>query len=262
LNEADMIKAGKKNWMDILKERVKGFHEGNIKDYITRFYVQHKLFGEVAGINSYPGRFFPWLFVDDKPIKFIIDGIPFGVNIKIRDLGSPNIKDIEGYLQSHNAEDIKGIEVNSSSKYSSSYFERYLPVDWPDRIPPLDWKSRLSAFDFSFIEITTRSGKGPVTENTPGMYLYKPLPLGWPKQFYKPRYAVNDTTKHLPDTRSTIDWEPNVVTNKNGQATVSFYAADKPTVYTLIIEGSDGNGNIGYKMERITISKQKPDTKL
>ena len=94
------------------------------------------------------------------------------------------------------------------------------------------------------------------------MYLYKPLALSWPKQFYKPHYIVNDTTMRLLDTRSTIDWESNIITDKNGQATISFYAADKPTVYTLIIEGSDGNGNIGYKMERITISKQKPDTKL
>jgi len=263
LDEADMIKAGKKNWMDILKERVKGFHEENIKDYITRFYVQHKFFGEIGGINSYPGRFFPWLLVDDKPIKFIIDGIPFGVNIKISDLGSPNIKDIEGYLQSHNAEDIKGIEVNSSSKYSSSYFERYMPDDWPLKVRDVDFKLAISALDFAFIEITTRSGRGSeLTTNTPGMYLYKPLALSWPKQFYKPHYIVNDTTMRLLDTRSTIDWESNIITDKNGQATISFYAADKPTVYTLIIEGSDGNGNIGYKMERITISKQKPDTKL
>jgi hypothetical protein len=66
----------------------------------------------------------------------------------------------------------------------------------------------------------------------------------------------------LPDTRSTIDWEPNVITGPNGKATLSFYAADKPATYTVVIEGSDGNGNIGYKLEKITISKQKTDTKL
>jgi len=257
LDETDMIKAGKKNWLDILQEKIKGFKTGNIKSYNTRFAIQHKSLADEESatgieIENLP-RYFQWYFVEDKPVKFIIDGVPFGIYDKAV-LASPTFEDITNYLQSNNAEDIKGIELNSSTKYSNNYFRRYIPFDW---------QRSLSSYNFSFVEITTRSGRGPALKaNTPGMFLYKPLALSWPKQFYKPRYTVNDTTKHLPDTRSTIDWEPNVITNKNGQAAISFYAADKPTVYTLIIEGSDGNGNIGYKMERITISKQKPDTKL
>jgi hypothetical protein len=274
LDEKDMIKAGKKTWLDILQERIKGFRTGNIKGYLTRFFVQDKLFGDfqaaiISGsvINSYPGPNFPWYFVEDKPVKFIIDGMPFGVNIKIPDLGVPNITDITTYLQSHNAEDIKGIELNSTTKYSGDYFRRYLPSDWPENIYH-HWRTALASFDFSYVEITTRSGKGPfMAINTPGMYLYKPLPLSRPQQFYKPKYIVNDTTKYLQDLRSTIDWEPNVTTDKNGNATISFYTADKPGTYTVIIEGSDGNGNLGYKMERINVgskpatNKPKVDTK-
>ena len=67
------------------------------------------------------------------------------------------------------------------------------------------------------------------------MYLYKPSPISYPKEGFahKPRYAVNDTTKRLPDLRSTIDWEPNIITDADGKATVHFYAADKPSTYTI-----------------------------
>jgi hypothetical protein len=113
----------------------------------------------------------------------------------------------------------------------------------------------------SFIEITTRSGHGPYLNNTPGTYLYKPLPISWPVAFYKPKYLVKDITKHTPDLRSTISWEPNIVTDNNGEAKVWFYTADKPTTYSLILEGSDMNGNIGFKIDKINNIKFENKTK-
>jgi hypothetical protein len=79
--------------------------------------------------------------------------------------------------------------------------------------------------------------------------------VSWPKQFYKPKYTVTDTIKHLPDLRSTIDWEPNITTGINGEATVYFWSADKPSTYTLIIEGADMKGNLGYKRGKIKVEK-------
>ncbi len=224
LDEADMIKARKQNWLDMFNGKIKDFHMGRSNYY----------------------------YVDGDPALFIVDGIflnPWLALVYPPTSFQDYVDNLTHYFQSHNAEDIKGIEVMVSSKYYGDYKRRYVgPGD-----PTI----------YSFIEITTRSGRGPaMIENTPGIYIYRPLALNWPKQFYKPRYTVNDTTKHLPDTRSTIDWEPNILTNKNGEATISFYAVDKPATYTIIIEGSDGNGNLGYKMERITVVKPKPDTKL
>jgi hypothetical protein len=263
IDEAELIKAGKRSWLDILQERISAFHMGDIRNFLQRFFVQNKWFSDVQATttNSYYGPF-RWFFVEDKPIAFIIDGLPFAHYIKGPDIGVPNINDITSYLQSHNAEDLKGIELMSDIKYGSDYFRRFLPTDWPERIPPWDWKSRVNSSDFSYIEITTRSGKGPVFDvGTSGMYLYKPLALSQPKQFYKPRYIVNDTAKHLPDTRSTINWEPNIVTDKNGQATISFFAADKPSTYSVIIEGIDMNGNLGYKISKVKIINNTADKK-
>jgi hypothetical protein len=44
-----------------------------------------------------------------------------------------------------------------------------------------------------------------------------------------------------------------VLTDKNGKARISFYTADKPGTYTLILEGSDMNGNIGSSRWTMTV---------
>jgi hypothetical protein len=207
IDEKDLEKAGKKTWLQLFQEYIKEFREGS--------YVY---------------------LVNQKPVIIIVDGMLLTKVIQIRGLN-----DLRDYLKSNTAENIKGIEVNFSAKYTLNYSARF----------------QYSPFSFAFIEITTRSGHGPIIDNTPGMYLYKPLPISYPKQFYKPKYTVNDTAKHTPDLRSTIDWEPNVITDANGEAKVLFYTADKPSTYTVIIEGSDMNGNLGYKQGKIIVNDKK-----
>jgi hypothetical protein len=150
---------------------------------------------------------------------------------------------IKDFLNVHNAEDIKGIEVNASPKYVGNYMRRFYPSDIID--PDM----------LAFVEITTRSGDFKM-EFTPGTYLYKPLALSWPRQFYKPRYTVSDTSK-IADLRSTIHWEPNISTDIEGNATVWFYSGSKPSTYSIIMEGIDGNGSLGYQKKRLVIIKSK-----
>jgi hypothetical protein len=227
-DEKDMVKAAKKSWLQLFQEKIPGFRLGTWVNRFTHFpqnlyYINDQILFLVVDGESYSSKY---IFTGDVLNYFI---------------------DFDNYLKFQNAEDIKGMEVMSSSKYASKYSVRFdLPL-----------------LEYTFVEITTRSGKGPLLPvNTPGVYLYKPLPLSQPKQFYKPRYALNDTAKHLSDTRSTIDWEPNIETDKNGQAVISFFAADKPTSYTLIVEGIDMNGNLGYRLKKLVIKNKQPDTKL
>ena len=107
-----------------------------------------------------------------------------------------------------------------------------------------------------YLEITTYSGNGAYLAHTPGRYVYKPIGFSLPKQFYSPRYTIkNKNIAPGIDLRSTIHWEPNVITDKNGKATVSFFSADKPADYTIIMEGTDLNGNLGYKRQKIVSKK-------
>ena len=212
MDEKEMEKALKKSWLQLLEGNVKGFHEMWLPPHYRR-----------------------WYYMRFNTVFFIIDGV------MLNDVYQPlDFFTLRTYLQSHNAEDIKGIEVMSSQAYAAKYSIRFRPLEALDTL--------------AFVEITTRSGHGPVIDNTPGMYLYKPLAISWPKQFYKPKYLVKDALKHSPDLRSTIDWEPSVTTDQNGEATVSFYSADKSSKYTVIVEGCDLNGNLGYKAARIRFS--------
>ena len=109
---------------------------------------------------------------------------------------------------------------------------------------------------YYFLEITTRSGKGPWIAPTPGMYVFRPLPIYQAKDFYSPKYRA-DKSGTLSDFRSTIFWDANLVTDENGKAKVSFYAADLPSTYSIKIEGTDLLGRFGFVTKKINITPVK-----
>ncbi|TWR25861.1 hypothetical protein FPZ43_16400 [Mucilaginibacter pallidiroseus] len=106
------------------------------------------------------------------------------------------------------------------------------------------------------IFITTRGGHGPWIKPTRGLYVYHPLPFQTTRKFYQPRYAANENTGQ-PDLRSTIFWEPNMVTDANGKATLSFYTADKPGTYTINVQGTDLNGRFGVYTSKIKVQPRQ-----
>jgi hypothetical protein len=96
---------------------------------------------------------------------------------------------------------------------------------------------------FHYIEITTRSGKGPWLGKTTGMAVYRPAPLYFGTPEYKPKYypSVSDG-----DTRSVIYWNANITTQEDGKATVTFYPGLANKNYTVRMEGTDLNGRFGF----------------
>ena len=76
------------------------------------------------------------------------------------------------------------------------------------------------------------------------------------KEFYAPKY---DTPKKLndpvPDLRTTIYWNANIITDENGEANVTFYNADRNNPIKIRIEGVDEYSRLGvaaasYNIER------------
>ena len=208
LDEKDLEKAGKKSFLTLLEENVKGFAE------------------------LFPIKTPHWYYAHNKKVFVSVDGVFLADAFQPLDFYT-----YKNYLEEHNAEDAKGIEVMESPTFEAQYVLRLDPFADMDA--------------FVFVEITTRGGHGPLIDNTPGMDLDKPTPISYAKQFYKPKYTVKNAAGHLPDLRSTIDWEPNIITGINGLAKTFFYTADKPSTYTITIEGSDMNGNMGSKTFRI-----------
>lgn len=106
-----------------------------------------------------------------------------------------------------------------------------------------------------YLDITTRGNKGPYITKPIGNFVYRPVPLYIGKEFYSPKYNVVQTNSQ-PDYRSTIFWDANVVTDENGKAKISFYAADKPTTYTIKIEGTDLFGRFGFYKGSIKVENK------
>ena len=231
LTTADMEAAGKATLLDVIEKDVKGFHEG----FIGRTHTESFL-------------------IKDKRVHFVIDGVdmdrfyqstgPAGVPNEHYQYQKDNLEELS-------AEDILGIEVLYSSQYTSRYSAQNLTARQMLAQNP----AGLTGSEIAFIEVTTRSGHGLFMKKTGAVYVYKPTPVSEPKEFYKPRYTAKTIHPNFNDLRSTIYWEQNIVTNKNGEATLSFYAADKPTTYTVILEGADLNGKIGYRTTQINIVK-------
>ena len=76
-----------------------------------------------------------------------------------------------------------------------------------------------------------------------GMATYA-LPRYYPtREFYQPPYQQSGAQLPPDDTRSaTLFWAPQVVTDANGQATVTFYASDIGGEYRLSLEGLSTSG--------------------
>jgi hypothetical protein len=109
-----------------------------------------------------------------------------------------------------------------------------------------------------FLVIETRSHHGPYAVPSLGAMAYRPPVMQFPKQFYSPKYDVKNRGGQ-PDLRSTLYWEPNLVTDEKGNAKLSFYAADKPGTYTVVIEGTDMQGHFEVSTQKITIGPGMAD---
>jgi TonB-dependent SusC/RagA subfamily outer membrane receptor len=97
------------------------------------------------------------------------------------------------------------------------------------------------------IVITTKTGQGKgASTYAPGMLAYIPKGLFANRQFYSPKYDINPNPK--PDFRTTVYWNPHLVSDVNGKANINFSNTDQPGNYRILIEGIDGLGNLARKV--------------
>lgn len=73
------------------------------------------------------------------------------------------------------------------------------------------------------------------------------------KEFYAPKYLTQTSSYTGNDLRSTIYWNPKIVTTAAGDTVVEFYNADGRGTYKAVLEGLDENGNVGRQVIRYTV---------
>ncbi len=75
------------------------------------------------------------------------------------------------------------------------------------------------------------------------------------REFYRPDYAEHDDP--FPDYRNNLLWDPEVVTNSKGEATVEFYCSDINTHFIGTVEGISGEGLLGKNEFGFFVKKKK-----
>jgi len=80
-------------------------------------------------------------------------------------------------------------------------------------------------------------------------------PKGFAKEreFYAPKYPNAANTYTNNDWRSTIYWNPKVITDAAGNFSFEFYNATTAGTYKAVVEGIDKNGHVGRAVYRFTV---------
>ncbi|RZM19782.1 MAG: hypothetical protein EOO88_37070, partial [Pedobacter sp.] len=185
--------------------------------------------GRITGVNFLPlgmTRSYPHSFVSGsgggwKPMRVFVDGRRMETDIDVSDVFDSNVID---------PTDIGKIEVVRSNL------------------------ALISLLGGPSILIITKKG-----------YLrkrYDPsivniLPKGYNKvkEFYSPKYDYNANSSGVPDLRSTIYWNPNVKTHGLGKTTLSYFNADGPGNYKIVVEGINAAGELARTVYRYEVEE-------
>lgn len=79
----------------------------------------------------------------------------------------------------------------------------------------------------------------------PSVVTFVPKGYTSSRVFYSPKYEATRSTMQGMDYRSTIYWNPRVLTDEKGNASFEYYNSDGKGTYRVIAEGIDKDGNIG-----------------
>ena len=103
--------------------------------------------------------------------------------------------------------------------------------------------------------ITTKQGGGMKLKDISSVGILPIAPMGFYKarEFYSPKYDNTANITRQRDLRSTIYWKPEIVTDKDGNASFEYYNADGTGTYRAVIEGIDDKGNIGRQVYRYKV---------
>jgi len=109
------------------------------------------------------------------------------------------------------------------------------------------------------IIINTKKGFVQTNKISSNLKIVKALGYQQPVQFYSPVYSTEQEKKSSkPDYRTTIHWNPNVQVDSTGTVNLSFYAADIPTKYSVVLEGISSLGHLIHSSQHeISIGSEK-----
>ncbi len=188
----------------------------NANDLKSSTSLTQFLNGRVAGINVNAG--IPSNTRNGLGMTVYVDGVVY--------IGGAGAEGSQGSMDDLTIPDIESVEVLKSVAYTTIYGHGGAN---------------------GVIVITTKTGKGSTASTyAPGMLAYSPKGLFANRQFYSPKYDTNPDSK--PDFRTTVYWNPHLVSDANGKASINFFNTDQVGNYRILIEGIDAFGNLARKV--------------
>nr|WP_068891427.1 carboxypeptidase-like regulatory domain-containing protein [Pedobacter panaciterrae] len=82
---------------------------------------------------------------------------------------------------------------------------------------------------------------------------FSPKGFSTQREFYSPKYINAASTYNFNDLRSTIYWNPKVITDSTGVLSLDYYNGDGNGTYRAVIEGIDKDGNVCRSVYRYTV---------
>lgn len=107
------------------------------------------------------------------------------------------------------------------------------------------------------IAVLTKMGKGEWENNWVRTVHGRVTPyvdgFQQPREFYSPKYAMENLNDARPDKRPTLFWNPDMAV-ENGEAKIEFFTADDLARYHVFVEGISKSGKICLGTSLITVS--------
>lgn len=94
------------------------------------------------------------------------------------------------------------------------------------------------------IAVYTKSGTGLDNSRPKGKLMSRVEGYSSTKEFYSPRYDVQNPIDAISDRRTTLYWNPNLKVEEDGQIDVRFFNSDFAKSHLVVIEGMDAQGRL------------------
>jgi TonB-dependent SusC/RagA subfamily outer membrane receptor len=188
------------------------------------------IIGHLHGIKYLDGNFYYGFF----PSLILLDGFEIQGNLtfssgrQIIDPRKPSMADV---LNTVPVSEIESVEIITDASLAAIYGVR--------------------GAGGVIIITTKRADDKQAKANSnfrPNFSYYSPVGYYKARVFYSPRYDVTKTNPAFADLRTTIYWNPNIITDKGGRASFEFFNADTKGDYRIVVEGIDDNGHLGRQV--------------
>ena len=112
------------------------------------------------------------------------------------------------------------------------------------------------SYEAGIFSFTTYKGDLGGNEIDPHAVIMDYEGLELQREFYSPAYDTETAAaSRIPDFRNVLYWTPNVLTDKGGKSSLSFYTSDQTGKYIGVIHGLTPNGEAGSQYFTFDVTK-------